>query len=167
MKGLPTGTFLLAQSKFRCRNVWKYRIRCRFISYTFRCRKFPAARCRLSPFRSPRIAVSRSCRLSEFTPYRALLKNRNLPQAAKHFRDGTVNFHVHDTSRSQRNASILLALKVMRCSLLRGTRHGSSEWWLLFSFSFLLSDNIVFVISVQWYTDVMFQTFWPSTVNEQ
>ena len=57
---------------FRCRNRWKYRIRCRLISYEFRRRKFPAARCRLSPFRSPRVTVSRPCRLSEFTPYRAL-----------------------------------------------------------------------------------------------
>ena len=71
IKGLPTGTFLRAQSEFRCRNGWKYRIRCRFISFKFRCRKFPAARCHLSPFRSPRVAVSRPCRLSEFTSYRA------------------------------------------------------------------------------------------------
>ena len=68
IKGLPTGTFLLAQSEFRWRNGWKYRIRCRFIYFKFRCRKFPAARCRLSPFRSPRVAVSRPCRLPEFTP---------------------------------------------------------------------------------------------------
>ena len=57
---------------FRCRNRWKYRIRCRLISYEFRCRKFPAARCRLSPFPSPPVTVSRPCCLSEFTPYRAL-----------------------------------------------------------------------------------------------
>ena len=50
----------------------KYRIRCRFISYKFRCWKFPAAHCRLSPFCSPCVAVSRLCRLSEFTPNRAL-----------------------------------------------------------------------------------------------
>ena len=72
IKGLPTGMFLRAQREFRCRNRWKYRIRCRFISYKFRCRKFPAACCHLSPFRSPHVAVSRQCSLLEFTPYRAL-----------------------------------------------------------------------------------------------
>ena len=41
--------------------------------YKFHRCKFPAARCRLSPFRSPRVAVSRPCCLSEFTPYRALM----------------------------------------------------------------------------------------------
>ena len=74
IKGLPTGTFLRAQSEFCCRNWWKYSIRCRsIISYKFRCWKFPAARCRLSPFRSPRVAVLRLCHLLEFTPYRALV----------------------------------------------------------------------------------------------
>ena len=70
IKGLPTGTLLRAQSEFRYRNGWKYKIRCRFISYKFRCRKFPAARCRLSPFRSPRVTISRLCHLSEFTPHK-------------------------------------------------------------------------------------------------
>ena len=84
IKGLPTGMFLRVQSEFRCRNGWKYRILCRFISYKFRCRKFPAARCRLSPCRSPRVAVSRPCRLSEFTPYRALHTHTGHDACASH-----------------------------------------------------------------------------------
>ena len=46
IKGLPTGTFLFAQSEFHSRNGWKYRICRRFISYKFRCRKFSSAHCR-------------------------------------------------------------------------------------------------------------------------
>ena len=85
IKGLPTGTFLLAQSEFRSRNGWKYRICRRFISYKFRCRKFSSAHCRLSPFRSQRVAVSRPCRLSEFTPYRVLLVIHWWASGSDHF----------------------------------------------------------------------------------
>ena len=47
-------------------------------------RKFQAVRYRLSPFRSPRAAVSSPCRLLEFTPHRALMMPWWLDSTEKH-----------------------------------------------------------------------------------